>query len=171
LQQGVREERDRAKAALEQKYAPRMRVLDDRIRRAGQALAREQEQARQQKMQGFLAVGAGLLGAFLGRRSASTKVLSTATSAARSYTRTRKESLDVEMAGETIEAVQAQRQEIEDQFRAEVAELEARMDPSIEALEAVLVRPKKAGISVRACGLAWAPVWRTATGQSERAWE
>lgn len=68
LQEASREERDQLVERLRQKYAPKIAALEERIRRAEQAVAREEEQAKQQKLQTAISFGTALLGAFLGKK-------------------------------------------------------------------------------------------------------
>ena len=68
LQQTSREARDRAVDALRRKYAPKQAVLDERLRRAQQALSRESEQASGQALQTAISMGATLLGTLFGRK-------------------------------------------------------------------------------------------------------
>jgi hypothetical protein len=58
LQQAGREKRDESVEKLRKAYAPKMAALEERIRRAEQATAREKEQAGQQKIQAAISVGA-----------------------------------------------------------------------------------------------------------------
>jgi len=157
LQTVARETRDRATDKLRQKYAPKIAALNERLRRAEQAVAREQEQARQQQLQTVVSVGATLLGAFLGRKTVSTSTLGRATTAARGVSRSIKESSDIGRAQETLQAVQSQLDELDAQFKAEVAALEAATDPLNEVLETIEVRPKKADITVQTVALVWVP--------------
>ena len=53
----MREDRDAALAKLEQKYGPKVNAITERIRRAEQAIGREQSQASDAKMQTILNVG------------------------------------------------------------------------------------------------------------------
>src|SRR6185503_19364482 len=92
LQQMSREERDRQVEALRKKYAPKFAAVQDKIRRAQQAVERETQQAQQAKMQAAVSFGATLLGAFLGRKAASAATLGRATTAVRGVGRSMKES-------------------------------------------------------------------------------
>jgi hypothetical protein len=67
----------------------------------------------------------------------------------------RKESSDVERAGETVEAIDAQIAALNQQFEADVAAANTLMDPSTETLETVTVRAKKTGITVSLVALTW----------------
>src|SRR6185369_6315385 len=95
LQQLSREERDDAVEKLRRKYAPKFAQLEERKRRAEQAVAREAEQAQGQKVQTAISFGATLLSSFLGRKRTSLTTLGRATTAARGVSRSMKESQDV----------------------------------------------------------------------------
>lgn len=169
LGQAAREERDRAVAELRQKYHSKISAIEERIRRAEQAVAREQEQAQAHKMQTAISIGATLLGAFLGRKAVSTSTMGRAATAARTASRTWKESQDVGRATETVEALRQQLQDLEEQFNAETQQLEAAINPMTEALETVSVKPKKTNISVRLVALAWTPNWQGPSGELTQA--
>src|SRR5262249_33012145 len=68
LHQASREERDRALEVLRRKYAPRQAALEEKLRRAKQAVERESDQATGQKLQTAISVGATLVGALPGQR-------------------------------------------------------------------------------------------------------
>jgi hypothetical protein len=170
LQAAAREERDRVKEALRQKYAPKQAALEERLRRAQQTLAREQEQVTQQGLQTVISVGATILGAVLGRKVVSAGSVGRATTAARGAGRVLKERQDVGRASDTVETVRQQQAELEGQLQAEVAALQAHADPLTEPLETVSLRPKKTQIAVRLVSLAWAPHWRDAAGAATPAW-
>ena len=87
LTQAAREERDRAAEDLRRKYAPKITVLEDRIRRARQAAEREAQQAQSQKLGVAVSIGATLLGAFLGRKAVSAATVGRAGTAVRSMGR------------------------------------------------------------------------------------
>ena len=170
LQQTARQERDRWADQLRTKYAPKTAALQERLRRAQQAVEREQEQATQQGLQAALSVGATLLGAFLGRKAVSTSTLGRATTAARGVGRVLKERQDVGRAEETVEALQKQLADLEAEFNAEMATVEAKVDPLTERLDTVALRPKKTNIAVRLVALVWVPGWQEAQGKVTPAW-
>jgi len=171
LQQMAREERDRQVEVLRKKYAPKFAVLQDRIRRAQQAVERETQQAQQAKMQAAVSFGATLLGAFLGRKAVSAATLGRATTAVRGVGRSMKESQDIARAGETVEAMQQQLADLEGQLQAETSALEVSTDPAAEKLESITLKPKKTNISITLLTLAWAPFWRETGGTKTPAWE
>ncbi len=170
LQQGGREQRDDAAEKLRQKYATKMASLEEQTRRAQQAVDREAEQAKQQKMQTAVSVGATLLSAFVGRKVVSASSLGRATTAVRGASRIMKESQDVKRAQETVASHQQRLQELEAEFKAEMDEVATRSDPLTEELEKVTVRPAKKDIGVRLVTLVWVPVWQVQDGSVTPAW-
>jgi hypothetical protein len=170
LGQVAREKRDEMVEALRKKYAPKIASLQERLRKAQAAADKQQEQARQAKMQTALSVGATLLGAFTGRKAFSSSTISKATGAARKAGRAMEESGDVARAAETVEAVQQQLADLQAQFDAETAALAEKIDPLTEALESVSVKPKKTDILVQLATLAWAPYWQDEQGDLTPAW-
>jgi hypothetical protein len=167
----LRGARDVRAEALRKKYAPKRAALDERLRRARQAHAREQEQVSQQGVQAAISIGATLLGAFLGRKAASAGSVGRATTAARSASRVLKERQDVGRSAETVQAIEAQIAELDQQFEAEAGAGAAGADAVAEPLETVAVKPKKANVTVTACALGWAPFWQGgAGGDAAPAW-
>jgi hypothetical protein len=171
LQHGAREQRDDTSDKLREKYATKMASLEEQVRRAQQTVEREAEQAKQQKMQTAVSVGATLLGAFVGRKAISYSSLGRATTAVRGASRIMKESQDVKRAQETVATYQQRLQELEAEFKAETDELAAKSDPLTEELENVVVRPAKKDIAVRLATLVWVPTWQSPDGKVTPAWE
>lgn len=150
-----RESRDRGLEALRKKYAPRVAANDEKLRRAQQVVERESQQATGQKLQTAISVGATLVGALFGRKLLNAGTIGKATTAARGVGRTMKEDEDIARAKETVAAIQAQRQQLEDDMKAETATLEAANDVLTETFETLTVKPKKSNISLRAVALVW----------------
>ncbi|MCX6624144.1 MAG: ATP-binding protein, partial [Acidobacteria bacterium] len=170
LQQACREERDRAAGALRTRYAPKIAVLEERRRRAQQAVEREKEQVTQQRLGTALSVGATLLGALFGRKALSAATIGKAGTAARSYGRLSKESQDVERASETVGAIDQQLAELNSQFEQELNQAQGKLDALAEELERVAIAPKRTNIVPRLVCLAWAPHWFAPGGAEEPAW-
>jgi hypothetical protein len=164
LQQTGHERRDQLLEQIRRRYAARIASLQDRIRRAEQAVDREKEQARQQKLQTAISVGVTLLDAFVGRKTVGRTTLGRATTAARGAGRILKERQDVGRAEENVQAMMQQLAEIEAQVARETEELRNAVDPLAEELETLEIRPKKTDISVRVLGLGWVPHWRDERG-------
>ncbi len=170
LQQSGREARDKQSDGLRQKYAPKIAALQDRIRRAGQMVERQQSESRSSQMQAAISVGASILGAFLGRKTISATNIGRATTAIRGAGRAIKESQDVGQAKENVSALQQQLTDLEAQFKTETDVLAAATDPLNEKLETISLKPTKANIAVKLVALAWTPHWRDSSGAMTPAW-
>ncbi len=171
LNTAAREQRDAAVDKLRQKYAPKLAGMQERLRRAQQAVDREKSQARTSSFQTAVSIGATVLGAFLGRKKVSVGNVGKATTAARGVGRSSQQYGDVTRAEETVESIQAQQAELDAQFQAEVNAMEIAFDPSTEPLETTAVRPKKSNITIEGIVLTWTPYWQTEDGKSTSAWE
>jgi hypothetical protein len=171
LQQAAREQRDLLKDRLQQKYTPKLTALDERIRRAQQAVDREGEEARGAQMQTAISVGATVLGALFGRKKFSSATIGKATTAARGVGRSMDQAGDVGRAKDTVESLRQQSTDLQAEFQAEVDALETAVDPQSEVLEPVTVRPKKADVAVKLVALAWVPAWADAQGGETQAFE
>ncbi len=171
LRQAAHEERDRRVEELRKKYAPKLAAQEEWIRKAEQKLEREQEQAKQQKLQAVISVGANLLSAFLGRKKLSATNLGRATTAARTVGRAHRESQDVDRAEENIEALREKLAELDSEFKAESEAVATEMEALLEQVEIKSVRPKKTNISVKLVALAWTPHWRDEAGNLTPGWE
>jgi hypothetical protein len=154
IAQTVREKRDEAVASLQEKYAPKARALQEKIRRAEEATQRERSQASQSQLQTALSVGATLLGAFLGKKALSASTLGRATTAARGAGRAYKESQDVGRAQENVEAARRQLEELNAELQAELSAVASAKEAE-EPLETVAVRPNKSRITVQLVCLLW----------------
>ncbi|HEY6121394.1 MAG TPA: hypothetical protein VIV66_15655 [Pyrinomonadaceae bacterium] len=171
LQQLAREQRDQAVEKLRQQYAPKFAALEERRRRAEQAVAREAEQSKNQKVQTAISFGATLLSSFMGRKAVSWSTLGRATTAARGVSRSMKEADDVNRAQESVEAVSQQAADLDAQFKTETESLEKSFDPQTEQFEKISLKPTKANIAVKLITLAWAPYLKDSKNQSTPAWQ
>jgi len=153
----AREARDAALAKVRDKYASKMTTLQDRIRRAEHAVQVQSEQASGAKMSAALSVGATIFGALLGRKAVSASTLGRATTAARGMGKVGREAQDVTRATETVAALTQQLNDLQLAMQGDLQTVSAEWDLSTEALERVLVKPKRGGVSVQLVALAWVP--------------
>jgi hypothetical protein len=157
LQQASRESRDEALERLRKKYAPKQAALDERRRRAEQTVQREREQATGQKLQTAISVGATLVGALFGRKAISATTIGRATTAARGVGRAINDADDVERAQQTLAAVEEQRRLLDEELRTETAALDAATGAATERLETIVLKPKKANVTMKLIALVWMP--------------
>ncbi|MDW7728931.1 MAG: DUF87 domain-containing protein [Bacillota bacterium] len=170
LQQSAREQRDAAMDKLRQKYNSRISTMEERVRRAEQAVSRQEDQAKQHKMQTAISVGTTLLGSFLGKSAVNASTLGRATTAARGAGRAMSKQEDIKRAAETLEVHRQQLHDLEAEFKRETDLLAAAMDPLTEELDQFTVKPLKKDILLKMFALAWLPYRRTAAGIAEPAW-
>ncbi|OQX83960.1 hypothetical protein B6D60_09855, partial [candidate division KSB1 bacterium 4484_87] len=164
LQMAAREKRDEAVEKLRKKYATKIKSMEAKIQRAEFALEREQEQAKQQKVQTAISLGTTLLGAFLGRKAVSRSTVGRATTAARGASRAMKEAKDVERAKMKLENLQQQMEELQEELAREIEDIKIEFDNLTEDLEVVELKPKKSDISVSFVSLVWVPYWQDEKG-------
>jgi hypothetical protein len=159
IQLAGRETRDAAVERLRERYAPKLARLQEKARKAEEAVGKEQQQASQQKLQTAVSFGATMLGALMGRRAVSLSTLGRATTAARGVGRSAKETEDVAKAQERLQQTQAELAALEAELQHEVAALEGAA-PGTIAVETIEIKPKRGGVDVRIVALAWKPVER-----------
>ena len=157
LAEASREERDRQKAALQKKFEGKIERQKERIRKARQAVERERDQAKTAKLNAALSVGKTLFSAVFGSKKLSATTLSKASSAISGAGRSRQQAQDVDRAIETVEALTAELEELNEELAAAIDELEARLDPQAEELETTALTPRRADIDVQLVALGWAP--------------
>ena len=173
------EARDRQADQLRKRYESRFRTLQERLRRAEQAVETRTAQSRQAKLNaGLTAAGAvlgalggskrggakgGLLGALLGGSA------TRATGAARSAGRAAQTRQGVAHAQETVEAVRQQIEALEADLQVELDQL-AQFADSESTLEEILVRPAMNAMTVRLTALAWLPYGQDTSGAPVALW-
>jgi hypothetical protein len=162
-----RELRDAEIDKLREKYTAKINTLQERKRKAQQAVEREKEQTKQAQMQTAISFGSTLLGAFIGRKGSG---VGRATTAVRGVGRSLKEQTDVGRAEDTVEALDEQLKALNTEFEEKTSELESKLDAQGETLETLTIRPKKTAINVQVVALAWAPYWKDANGVLTEAW-
>ena len=155
LSEAARERRDEETQKLRKKFASKIATLEERIRRAKQAVEREREQARSHKLSAAISIGATLLSAFTGRKKLSYTTLSRAGTAVRGLGSSSKEKQDVLRAAETVDALLEGLEELNAELEEEIDRLEERFDASQVKLEATSIRPRRSDIEVRLVGLSW----------------
>ena len=163
LAERAREERDAQADRVRARFEARFRTLQDRLRRAEQSVARRSAQSQQAVLTTGVAILGGLLGAMMSGKAKGQ--LGRASTAARGAGRVAQTRQETAMAGETVEAVRAQVDDLERELRAELDRLDDAAFGEAP-LEEVAVRPNLNAISMRVVALAWlpygpnGPLWR-----------
>ena len=170
LQMAAREKRDGLVERLREKYVPKIARLEERIHTAELAVQREQEQAKQQKLQTAISFGATIFSALMGRKRVSSTSLGRASTTVSRAGRILKEGKDIERAEEKVEQLKQQVAELQTYLTEETEQAKARIDPVLEKLEPFVVKPKKTDISLVFLALSWAPFWQDKKGGLRPAW-
>jgi hypothetical protein len=153
----AREARDAAVETLRASYGSKLARATQRVQSAEQGVAREEDQAAQQKTQTMVSFGATVLGALLGRNAVSVSTLGRATTAVRGVGRSMKESQDVARARDKVTAAQQELAALEAEINEQVAAVTAP-DPAAVEIDTIEVKPKRGGVDVRLVALTWTPV-------------
>ncbi|MGD9841975.1 MAG: ATP-binding protein, partial [Steroidobacteraceae bacterium] len=154
----LREQRDAEVDRLRKKYASRLQTLENQQQRAEQKIEKEKSQLSQQKLNTALSVGASILGAFFGRKVASSANVTRAASAARSATRISRESQDVDQAADSLEAIQQRFADLQAELETEITKVQDELDPAAVALSSVEVKARKTDTVVSEVALVWQAV-------------
>ncbi len=149
-----REARDAKVDAIRKKFASKLQTQQDRIRRAEQQLGKQQEDVTASTGSAILTAATGVFGALFGRKTFSATNAGRLGSAARGAGRVMKEKQDVARAEETLTA---ERQKLQDLQTAVEAEIAGAATTDEAPLQPLVLRPKKADITLETVALVWAP--------------
>jgi hypothetical protein len=170
LRDVAHELRDLQTEELRRSYAVKVDRLEERLRKAKQALEKEREQASGQKLQAAISAGAALLSVFSGRKKLSYTTLSRAKTALRGMGSSARDAGDVKRATETIESLTEQLESLNRELESEIESLAAAFDTETEELEVSSIRPRRTDVEVRLVALAWMPYAADAQGNLKQLW-
>jgi hypothetical protein len=154
-QTAQREARDREVDGVRRRFAEKRARLEEKLRRAGQGVSREQEQASAAKVQTAVSMGATVLGAIFGRKTLSMSTLGRATTAARGVGRASKETDDVKRAEENVQVARRALEELDAAIEEETKAIAARYDAADAAIDTLSIVPKRGQVLVQSVSLGW----------------
>ncbi len=157
IEQQLREKRDLQVEKLRKKYMTKISRAEERVRKQEQRVEAEKEQATDAKTATAISIGATVLGAFLGRKAFSASTVSKAATAAKTGSRSRKQSGDVDRAKATLRAYQEDLADIEAEMQAEIDNLTEGFAGIQDSLQTLVMKPLKKNISVKGYALVWLP--------------
>ncbi|GIX00786.1 MAG: ATP-binding protein [Pirellulaceae bacterium] len=161
-QQKMREHRDTERERILDRYANKLEALRRRIRAAEQRLERERAQYKQAQLSTVLSIGQTVLGALLGN-----KVRSRAATATRGLGRTSQQKVDVRHAAESLEQLQAELLELDQQCQQELDDLAQRFALHNLPVKKVSIACRKGDMRIDLVGLLWLPWTFTANGPNK----
>jgi hypothetical protein len=170
LQALASEKRDQAIAKLRKRYASKATTLENRLLRAQQAIAREQQQASKKTLDTAVSIGTAILGAVLGRKRLSSTSASRVGTAIKTAGGARKEAADVARAKQTAAKVRADLEALNQQLQEEIDALDTAFDAQAEELEEGIVRAKTTDVHIAVLALAWMPYSADSKGRLRPAW-
>jgi hypothetical protein len=170
LQDAASEKRDLAIAKVRKRYAGKVNTLENRLMRAEQTIAVQQQQSTKKKLDTAISFGTAILGAVLGRKRISSASASKMGTAIRTAGGARKEAADVERAKQTADKVRADILALCKELEKEVAALDTSFDAQADELDEIIVRAKSTDIHVAITGLVWLPYTTGDNGRLSPAW-
>ncbi len=164
----VREARDQAVEVIRTRWQPRLERIQSRIDRAEARLVREREEATSKKIETALSAGSTLLSALFGRKKLSATTVTRTASTLRSASRSQLASREVDQAAAELARAEEERERLQAELEAELAETAARFDLDRIPISRVSVRPKRQGIEVRGLALCWIPAGGSLAAELEQ---
>lgn len=155
LKHAAREERDLQIEKLRKKYAPKLATLDERLRKAQQAVEREQSQASGATLAAAVQFGTSVLGALFGRKLATSANVTKAATSVRSATRAAQQRGDVARANENVESIQADIDALNQELQAEIDSVTEQLDEKGVKVTEYEVKPRKSDTTIDAVSLMW----------------
>jgi hypothetical protein len=151
----ARELRDRALDELRERTAKRARMLQEREARSQVKVQTQKSQAQTATLSSAFDIGAGILGAVLGRKRGLATVLKG--SNINKAGRVHREAGEAAAAGAELKRIRGDISELEAEVTAATEEIRAKYDTSALELETVTLAPLKKNIDVVAAGILWIP--------------
>ena len=152
----LRESRDARVDAIRKKYAAKLQAQQERVRRAEQALGKQQQDVTSSTGSAILTAATGVFGALFGRKTFSATNAGRLGSAARGASRVMKEKQDVARAEENLATEQQKLADLQATIEADAAAVAAGEDATA-ALQPLVLRPKKSDITLATTVLVWVP--------------
>jgi len=169
LKQAASEQRDLEIQKLRRKYAPKLKSLEERIRKAEQQVEVQKSQVTQQAWSTAVSIGSGVLGALFGRKLTSATNVGRAATSMRSASKIARERGDVGRAEDTVESLQEQLVALEEEFTRESEQLRERFTDEALELKEVPIAPRKSDLTVDRVALVWTPWILDAVGMAQPA--
>ena len=171
LAQLSREARDAAVEELRAKFAKKAAPLEERLRRAQAAVAKEKQEQQGAWIQTAASIGGSVLGALLGRKGGGLLGRAASATTVRQASSAWKQQGDVGRAVDTVAAVQQQLDALDGECTTEMAALAAKFDAATIPLQKQTLAPLKKNLVVTAVGVAWLPFFQVGETALEPAWE
>ncbi|MCG3211629.1 MAG: hypothetical protein FOGNACKC_05275 [Anaerolineae bacterium] len=154
LRQAAREARDAEVDKLERTYEPKIKRLEDKLRKEERELAEGEAEYSARQQEQWVGIGESVLGFFMGRRS--TRAVSSAMSKRRMANRAYE---DIEESKAAIAEMQKDIAELETELKEASEEITSKWENALENLTTEEITPRRTDVNVRLVALAWVPSW------------
>ncbi len=169
LAQLLHEQRDAKVQKLRERYATKMRRLEDRISRAQDKVRQARSEYHQESLDTAISIGKSIFGALFSRKKLSRTNIDRASSSARKAGRVAREKEDVTRAQDRLDQLLQERMQLEESIAQEVAQSNVAHQADRLALDQLQVRPRKSDISIEPITIVWTPWFVDAAGVTRRA--
>ncbi len=169
LKHSAREERDLQIEKLRKKYATKTDALQERLRKAEQAVDREKAQSTGATITAAVQFGTSILGAIFGRKLTSVTNVTRAVTSVRAATRASQQKGDVTRAEETTATIQEDIDALTTELQAEIDKITEDLPDDVQVAD-YEVKPRKADTTIDAVSLLWLPYAVSPSGSMEPAW-
>ncbi len=162
----MKEERDLAVEKLRAKYGSRLATIQEQLRKAMQKVEKEKLQSKNQTMQAGVTIAGSVLGALFGRKLSTGSIVSGTRAAGRLGAGKQ----DVAQAEESVDAIQARYDKLNEQFEEEATALLEGAQAENLKLEESSIAPKKTDVTINKLSLCWTPWIVNGKGEAEQGW-
>lgn len=157
VKQAASEQRDLEIEKLRKKYTPKLKSLEERIRKAAQKVEVQKSQVTQQTWSTVASIGTTVLGALFGRKLTSATNVGRAATSMRSAGKIAHKRSDVARAEDTVETLQKQLVALEEEFTRESEKLRKQLAGDALELKELPIKPRKSDLTVDQVALVWTP--------------
>ena len=155
LQQAARERRDDEVDKLRARADKEIQRVADKLAKERQSLAADESKAQAKQAEQWVNIGESVLNFFTGRSTR--RAVSSATS---KWNQAQAAAQNVEQSKQLIEQLTAEKQKLEEQLLADIADITARWEQVADALTTEQIKPRRTDVDVRTTALAWVPMWQ-----------
>ena len=151
----LREQKDAAVEALQQKYGTRQKALEQKLAASFDRLAKEKVDVQAKTTDTLISLGVAVVGAFFGRKAMSASTVSRAATSIRGAGRVVKEKSDVQQAEENVVQLQQEQANLAAEIEQKLQELAGSFAVDNFAVETFTLKPRRSDIFALRLALLW----------------
>jgi len=171
LSHRAREDRDLKMEKLRQKFQGAIEKVEEKIRKAGQRVDVEKQQATSATMTAAMTFGTSVLGALFGRKKLSATNVSRAATSMRAASRAAEQRSDIKRAEENQQQLEADKQALEQDLQQQLDQLKSSFSDDQLKVEPYEIKPRKSDLSADEVSLIWLPFEPDERGRLQPAYD